>query len=398
MSELISRSMSMVARLDAEVVVHFKSLRDAYHPRFPELESVLLKPYDFARAVRRIGAEEDLTRVAFEGIVDNQTIMVISLSASASVGRPMPAEQLARAMEECDTILSLGAQRDLLVAFVERRMGTLAPNLCALLGSEVASQLVTIAGGIEPLSKIPGGTLSFLGKKKTTGVFIASGNNTHKGFIWNAPVVSEASQDDRVKVHRILCTRAALCSRLDAFGGDAAGAKGQHFLDEIRKKIAKWDEPNAGKTVKAIKAPDAVRKKRRGGKRYRAMKERMAVSEMEKRANRVTFNAAREDDDDSEDDHVRKRIASEVTGEGTGGGPLRGPGAKVTKTGKGRVLQKIKEKEAKMAASNGFQTSFAITPVQGIELSNPQAVQERIKQANQKYFGQGLETPFLKKN
>ena len=44
-----------------------------------------------------------------------------------------------------------------------------------------------------------------------------------------------------------------------------------------------------------LPAPDMEPKKRRGGKRFRKMKERYAMSDVRKAANRVTFNQPEEE-------------------------------------------------------------------------------------------------------
>ena len=64
---------------------------------------------------------------------------------------------------------------------------------------------------------------------------------------------------------------------------------------EVQAKIEKWQEPPPAKTVKPLPAPDFEKKKKRGGKRARAAKERYGMSEMRKAANRVNFNVPEEE-------------------------------------------------------------------------------------------------------
>jgi hypothetical protein len=46
----------------------------------------------------------------------------------------------------------------------------------------------------------------------------------------------------------------------------------------MRKKVEKWQEPPPAKQVKVLPAPDMEPKKRRGGRRYRKMKERYGAN------------------------------------------------------------------------------------------------------------------------
>ena len=59
--------------------------------------------------------------------------------------------------------------------------------------------------------------------------------------------------------------------------------------EEIEKKIEKFQEPPPVKAAKALPAPLEAPKKRRGGRRVRKMKERYAVTELRKQANRMNF-------------------------------------------------------------------------------------------------------------
>ena len=61
------------------------------------------------------------------------------------------------------------------------------------------------------------------------------------------------------------------------------------FREEIEKKIEKFQEPPPVKAAKALPAPLEAPKKRRGGRRVRKMKERYAVTELRKQANRMNF-------------------------------------------------------------------------------------------------------------
>ena len=60
-------------------------------------------------------------------------------------------------------------------------------------------------------------------------------------------------------------------------------------------KIDKWQEPPPAKQAKPLPVPDLEPKKRRGGRKKRAQKERYGVTDMMKLANRVNFNQPEEE-------------------------------------------------------------------------------------------------------
>ena len=54
----------------------------------------------------------------------------------------------------------------------------------------------------------------------------------------------------------------------------------------MKKKVEKWQEPAPAKQHKVLPVPDLEPKKRRGGRRFRKMKERYGLTDMRKAANR----------------------------------------------------------------------------------------------------------------
>ncbi len=52
--QLIVESNALVAEINNEIVLVHKYIRDRYAKKFPELESLVLNPLDYARVVKRI--------------------------------------------------------------------------------------------------------------------------------------------------------------------------------------------------------------------------------------------------------------------------------------------------------------------------------------------------------
>lgn len=68
-----------------------KELRDAYAVKFGELESIILNPIDYARAVSIIGNTQGDLSLVLEKLqwLSNQTLMSLTVSFSASTGRQL---------------------------------------------------------------------------------------------------------------------------------------------------------------------------------------------------------------------------------------------------------------------------------------------------------------------
>ncbi|KAK4716953.1 hypothetical protein R3W88_015291 [Solanum pinnatisectum] len=69
-------------------------------------------------------------------------------------------------MEACDKLLALDSAKKKVLQFIENRMGYLAPNLPAVVGSVVAVKLICAAGDLSSLAKI--GYINQTGIFKTT--------------------------------------------------------------------------------------------------------------------------------------------------------------------------------------------------------------------------------------
>lgn len=168
--ELVDRANGAVIKLDGEVLNIHRLVKDAYAKRFPELDAVVFAPLEYMSLVLRIRNESDLTRVQMADIIPNATIMAVNVAASMSTGAPLPAADLERTVQACQEALQLADARASLLRYLESRMCLLAPNLAAVVGPALAARVVTLAGGLENLSRMPSQQLILLGRPKKNSV------------------------------------------------------------------------------------------------------------------------------------------------------------------------------------------------------------------------------------
>ncbi|KAH6794714.1 hypothetical protein C2S52_005191 [Perilla frutescens var. hirtella] len=127
-------------------------------------------------------------------------------------------------------------------------------------------------------------------------------------------------------------------------GGDLNGETGAGFRSEIEEKIEKWRERPLARRRKLLLVPNlGCRKKKRGDRRRRKMKEKNTdVVEKVKLSNKVKFG---------------------MVGESSFGDRY---GLKIGSGGAGGV-----DKRLKVGNGGGVILSLAFTPVERIELQNP---------------------------
>jgi len=84
-------------------------------------------------AVQVIGNEEDLTQVDMSSVLSHSMVMVVTVTATTTSGRPLEPAQLAAVEDAAAHIVQLERDKEDLLTLVESRMNLLAPNLSALL-------------------------------------------------------------------------------------------------------------------------------------------------------------------------------------------------------------------------------------------------------------------------
>jgi U4/U6 small nuclear ribonucleoprotein PRP31 len=193
-------------------------------------------------------------------------------------------------MAACDQALELDDTRQQILHYIETRMNILAPNLTYVVGSNVAALMMSAAGGLQELSRMPSCNIQMIGaKRKVVNGMSTAALGTRGGVINQSPVVLNCPPDYRQKAVKLVAAKCTLAARVDASNECASGDVGVRFKKQVEDALAKSMEAPPQKKAKALPCPDEKHKKKRGGKRARAIKEKFAQSEMLKLANRVQF-------------------------------------------------------------------------------------------------------------
>lgn len=79
-------------------------------------------------------------------------------------------------------MIELQSYRETLMIYLETCMQVVAPNLCQLLGSAVASKLVAIAGGVDKLAAMPACNIQVLGGSRSAQIGLSQIERNHTGI------------------------------------------------------------------------------------------------------------------------------------------------------------------------------------------------------------------------
>ncbi|MDY6964543.1 MAG: hypothetical protein SVM80_01050 [Halobacteriota archaeon] len=116
--------------------------------------------------------------------------------------------------------LNLEEDRDLLEAFIEEKMLNIAPNMTNLAGPLLGARIISLAGGLNDLAKMPSSTIQVLGAGKSLFRHLQKGTPPPKhGIIFRHPLVHTAPSWQRGKIARVFSSKLSIAARIDHYSG-----------------------------------------------------------------------------------------------------------------------------------------------------------------------------------
>ncbi|KAK9366716.1 hypothetical protein V1509DRAFT_223678 [Lipomyces kononenkoae] len=283
----------LAADVTNEVASLHKYIAEKYRPRFPELESLVLNPVEYAKTVKVIG--NDISTIKdkqneLAEFLQAAIIMVLAVSALTSSSRPLTDEEFLAANESSELLLFLDSAKRKITQYVSTKLSVFAPNTAALVGSQTAAQLFGAAGGLNGLLKLPACNMPSLGAKRNqTNIGLGNTGIRQQGFLYFCPIIQSTPIDLRRQALRILSGKVALSTRVDLAHTALDGSQGLKMKLEVEEKLEKLGIPPSNKGPKALPAPDDKPSKKRGGKRIRKYKQQFAMTDLRKAQNRMKF-------------------------------------------------------------------------------------------------------------
>ena len=138
------------------------------------------------------------------------------------------------------SILRLMESRKSMEEEVSFRAEELAPNLSALAGPILAARLISRAGGLSRLAKMPSSRVQVMGAEKSLFKHLDGRAPSPKhGIIFRHPAVMGAPRRLRGKVARALAGKLALAARLDYYGASPSpdlAASLERRLNDIKRR------------------------------------------------------------------------------------------------------------------------------------------------------------------
>ncbi len=211
-------------------------IREWFGLHFPELDKMVESHETYIKLIVEIGGRGNWTAETLKGIgIPDDKVDRLSVSAGNSIGAGISGEDLEMLQLFCRETLNLFKLRNDMSLRVDKVMEEVAPNLVSVVGSLISARLVSLAGGVENLAKMPASTIQVLGAEKALFRALKTGTRPPKhGIIFQFAAVHQSPRWQRGKIARALAAKAAIAARLDAYGGEF---KGEELKADLERRI-----------------------------------------------------------------------------------------------------------------------------------------------------------------
>jgi len=242
---LAAQGVRAIDDIDRTVNLFVARLREWYSLHFPELDDLIREHEDYARLVYELGLRENFTK---ENLIklgfSEGKARRIEEAAKKSMGADITDFDVKTMQTLAGIILKLYRLRADIAQYIGEVMREVAPNITALVGPLLGARLISLAGGLDELARLPASTIQVLGAEKALFRALRTGGRPPKhGVIFQFPEIHRSPRWQRGKIARALAGKLAIAARVDAFTGQYIGDQLKEALkkriDEIKKLYPK---------------------------------------------------------------------------------------------------------------------------------------------------------------
>lgn len=238
----IINSYSLLEQMEKNLNTFAMRVKEWYAWHFPELTRLLTDNETYVRFVMTVGHRDNLAELdegELEDLIgDADLALQIKERVKTSMGNDLVEidEANLKAFAEY-TAQHYQFKKDL-QSYLRGVMEGVAPNLTELLGETVGAKILTQAGGLTNLAKLPASTIQILGAEKALFRALKTKSATPKyGHLYNSTFIGKAKTTDKGKVSRCLANKCALASRLDHFLIKPSNKFGEIFKRQVQERV-----------------------------------------------------------------------------------------------------------------------------------------------------------------
>jgi nucleolar protein 56 len=230
----IAQAVNALDDVNKTINLFASRVREWYSLHFPELNDIVEEHEDYLKIVSKIGARSEISEKSLEKLgFKGEAVKRILQAASSSMGAELTGFDLSALRLVSDIGLQLYEVRRGLEKYIDEAMYEVAPNIRGIVGSVLGARLISLAGGLEKLARMPASTIQVLGAEKALFRALRFGAKPPKhGVIFQHPYIHKSPKWQRGKTARALAGKLAIAARIDAFTGE-------YRADELREDLEK---------------------------------------------------------------------------------------------------------------------------------------------------------------
>jgi nucleolar protein 56 len=215
----IIQSINALDELDKIINTVGARMREWYGLHFPELDNLVSSLGVYAEIVSRAGLRENIIVEILQSIgLQDKKVEVILDAAKRSKGGDMTPENLAIVKRLADVVIAQSDLRRVLADHIEAAMETVAPNVKELLTAAVGARIISKAGSLVRLARLPASTIQILGAEKALFRALKTGARPPKhGLLFQHPLIHSAPKWQRGKIARAVASKVAIAARIDYY-------------------------------------------------------------------------------------------------------------------------------------------------------------------------------------
>lgn len=234
--KIIIESINTIDELDETINNLYGRIREWYGIHFPELERHISEYTKYFKIIAELGDRKNYTKENLNELdIPEKTAEKIQRDAEDSIGSDFDELDTNAIQINIDKILGLEEARNKTSNYLEGLMEQIAPNMKTLVGHLIGARLISLAGGLDELAKMPSSTIQVLGAEKALFRSLKQGTKPPKhGVIFQYPEIRNSPKEIRGKIARALAGKLAIAARVDAMSGKYVG---DELKEEVEKRI-----------------------------------------------------------------------------------------------------------------------------------------------------------------
>lgn len=246
-------------------------VREWYSLHFPELDKIVSSHPAFVQIVSELGLRSNFTTEKIEifSRIPNEMVEKMVSEAAKSMGAEISEYDIEILKQFAGETFRLFELRRETERYISEMMKEVAPNVNGIIGPLLGARLISLAGGINELARLPSSITQILGAEKALFRSKKTGAPPPKhGVIFRHTEINTAPWWQRGKIARVYAGKLAIAARIDAFSGEYVA---EELKEDINRRIAqikaKYPKPPPHKPKQFI--PRGRRKGRIGGSKLK---------------------------------------------------------------------------------------------------------------------------------